>query len=223
MGHLSKLQDEYGKKGLHVIAINGENREMHLRYMVHQDPGFTYKLAIGGGSAYAVKGIPHAYLIDPDGIVVWEGSPSSMSEKKDLAPALKKVRKPTDEEAAARADKMLQHAEALAADKLFLRAEAAFAKIGDLYPRTDAAEKAKERADAMSADDNEAEYKAQAEIAKLVGGLEAPDPADKKLKGKQIERNAKKLRELAEEFSESAPRSAKLAEEWAVVFETPWE
>ncbi len=223
MGHLSKLQDEFGKKGLNVIAINGESKDVHLRYMVHNDPGFRYKLAIGSGNEYGVSGIPHAYLIDPEGKVVWEGSPSSMSAKKDLLPVLKMVREPTEDETAERAQKSLQWAEAFAADGLVLRAEAAFEKVVDLYPKTAAAETAKERAAAMSEGDNATEYKAQEAIAKVVGGIEGPDPTAKKMKGKIVERNVGKLQKLADSFAEDAPRAQKLAEEWAGIFANPWQ
>ena len=221
MGHLSDLQDDYGKKGLHVLALTGEERRMNLQYMVHTDNNFTFKVGLRGGGAYEVRGIPHAYLIDTEGTVVWEGSPGSLS-KKVIEAELKKVREPTEEEAEARASKMLKHGEALANEGLVLRAEIAFEKLVKTYPKTASAEAAKERAGEMSADDNKAEYDAQASIAKMVGGPEVPDPYGKKTKGKKLEKNAKKLRKYAESWAETAPRSAKLAEEYAFIFENKW-
>lgn len=222
MGHLSDLQTEYGKKGLNVIALTGEGRDVNLRYMVHNDSGFRYKVGIGGGGAYGVTGVPHAYLIDAEGIVRWEGSPSSLSGK-TIEGYLKQV-KPLDQaEMDRRAQKMLDLGESLAADKLFVRAEQQFERVAQAYPKADAAEKAKARAKEMREGDNKAEYDAQASIAKLVGGPEAPDPNAKKLKGKQIEAAAKKLAKMAEDLASETPRAAKLASEWATIFSTPWE
>lgn len=221
MGHLSDLQTEYGKKGLNVLALTGEGRDVNLRYMVHNDSGFRYKVGIGGGGAYGVSGVPHAYLIDVNGVVRWEGSPSGLS-KKTIEGYLKEV-KPLDEaEIDRRAQKMLDLGESLAADKLFLRAEKQFERVVATYPKAGAAEKAKERAKEMREGDNKAEYDAQASIAKLVGGAEAPDPDAKKFKGKQIESIAKKLSKMADDMAET-PRAAKLASEWATIFSTPWQ
>jgi hypothetical protein len=224
VGHLSKLQDEYGKKGLTIIAITGEDKDMNLRYMVHNDPGFRYKVAIGGASGYEMPGVPFAFLIDAEGKIVYRGSPGGLSKKKVLLPALKQVREPTEEEVAARSQKMLDFAEAFVADKMYLRAELAFDKLIAKFPKSEAAATAKERKKAMLDEDGaKAEHDAQKKIAKLVGGVEAPDGSSKKMKSKQIESAVKKLKKLAEGFEETAPRSAELAQEWRNIFRIKWQ
>lgn len=224
MGHLSKLQSEYGKKGLVVIAITGEDKATNLRYMVHQDPGFAYRVAIGGAPGYEMPGVPYAFLIDAEGKIVYRGSPGGLSKKKVLLPALKDVRDPTPEEVAARSAKMLAFAEAFADDGLYLRAEQAFDALIDRFPDSEGARTAAERKKALLDDDAaRAEHDAQQRIARIVGGVEGPDPEGKRLKGKQIEAAARKLEKLAEDLAESAPRSARLAAEWQAIFATPWE
>jgi len=223
VGHLSKLQDEYGKKGLTVIAITGEDKKMNLRYMVHNDPGFKYKVAIGGASGYEMPGVPFTFLIDPEGKIVYRGSPGGLSTKKVLKPALKQVREPTEEELSARSQKMYDFAEAFAADKFYLRAEMAFEALIKKFPKSEAAATAKERMKEMLEEDGaKDEYAAQKKVAKLVGGVEAPDPDGKKMKNKQIEAAVKKLKKLTEAFSESAPRAAQMAEDWRHIFRIKW-
>ena len=223
MGHLSDLQDEFGKKGLHVIGITGEDRAMNLRYMVHNDPGFRYKVAIGGASGYEMPGVPFAFLIDAQGEIAYRGSPGGLSKKKILLPALKEVREPTDEEVAARSQKMYDFAEAFAADKLYLRAEVAFEKLIEVFPKSEAATTAKERMKAMLDEEGaQDEYAAQKQIAKLVGGVEAPDASGKALKSKQVESAVKKFEKMTEDFKEKAPRAAELAEEWRDIFRIAW-
>lgn len=224
MGHLSKLQDELGPKGLTVLAITGEDRATHLRYRVHEDPGFTFPVAVGSAPDYEIPGLPYAFLIDPEGRIVYRGSPGGLSRKKVLLPALSGVREPTPEEVAARSQQMLARAEALAADRLFLRAEQAFEALLAAHPRSEAAAVAKRRLGEMLGDEGaRAELAAQKDLARIVGGAEAPDPAGKRPKPKQIAAAAKRLAELAEDLRETAPRAAALAAEWHEIFATPWE
>jgi len=45
------------------------------------EKGITYPVGISKDrSAYGGGGIPHAYLIGPDGVVLWEGHPASLAE-----------------------------------------------------------------------------------------------------------------------------------------------
>ncbi len=222
MGHLSKLQDEYGDKGLHVLAMTSEDQKMTMRYMVHNDNNFTYKVGIGSPGDYGVTGIPHAYLIDPDGKVVWQGSASSLS-KKDLGKILKKRKAPDEYHIEKVSKKMLAFGDSLRDDKQVLRAKVQYGKLVKAYPGTPAAEKAAEEIKAIGDDEDlKAEMAAQLAIAKITGGIEAPNPNAKKLKSKKVVSGAKKLRKLAAKWAESAPRSAQLAKDWASIMEIRW-
>ena len=50
MSHLVSLKDDFGKKGLNIIAIVNEDEDLVWRYMAHNDPSFNYKIALGGGA-----------------------------------------------------------------------------------------------------------------------------------------------------------------------------
>ena len=42
--------------------------------------GINYLIAIGNGAGYETRGIPHAWLIDTKGSIVWEGHPASLKD-----------------------------------------------------------------------------------------------------------------------------------------------
>ena len=216
------MQDKYRAKGLTVIGITGEDRATNLRYMLHNDPAFTYRVALGSAPGYETPEFPWSVLIAPDGSVAWQGSPARMSVKKNLKPLLAQVRKPTAVERDVRAAKMLAFADAFAADQFFVRAESAFQALIATYPASEAATTAKARMKSiLVADGARAEYDAQKAIVKLVGGVEAPNPSGKRVKNP--EREAAKLKKLAQRYAESAPRAARLAREWADIYSEVWK
>lgn len=43
-----------------------------------EEKNMKYTVAIGAAQAYATRGIPHAWLVDAGGKVVWEGHPASL-------------------------------------------------------------------------------------------------------------------------------------------------
>ncbi|MEE1946956.1 TlpA disulfide reductase family protein [Pedobacter sp. KR3-3] len=72
---LNDFQQKYGDK-LAVIGISDETED---RVKAFKDPKITYAEAIDTKrtlySQLEVKGIPHVIIIDPKGIVRWEGFP----------------------------------------------------------------------------------------------------------------------------------------------------
>jgi len=222
VGHLSKLQNEYRDKGLTVIGITGESRETNLRYMVHNDPGFTYRVAIGSAPGYETPQFPWSVLIAADGSIAWQGSPARMSAKKHLRPLLADVREPTAMELETRTTKMLEFAERFVDDQLFVRAEIAFQAIIDTYPNSAAAATAKARIESMlAADGVEQEVAAQRAVIKFVGGADAPSPSGKRVK--KAARGAAKLAKLADKYAATAPRAARLARKWSEIYLHPWD
>lgn len=75
IGELNKFHDEFGDK-LVIIGISDES-EADVRRMT--DPKINYSVAIDTQARMkkelAVTGIPHVIVIDPQGIVRWEGFP----------------------------------------------------------------------------------------------------------------------------------------------------
>jgi len=121
---------------LRILAISDEDPGTVEPFILEK--GITYPVGISKDrSGYGGGGIPHAYLIGPDGVVVWQGHPASLSEG-EIEKATRKtkdfyVRKVTSElkPAASAFEKgKLNEAKALA--------EAAKAKGGDADVTTDA-------------------------------------------------------------------------------------
>jgi len=85
---------------LRILAITSEDAAKVEPFIFEH--GITYPVGIStDNSAYGGGGIPHAYLIDPSGTVVWEGHPASLSDG-DIEKATRKtkdfyVRKVTSE------------------------------------------------------------------------------------------------------------------------------
>jgi cytochrome c biogenesis protein CcmG/thiol:disulfide interchange protein DsbE len=79
--HLNKLQAKF-KDQLVVVGLSDES-EAEVRKM--KSPKMDYAVGIdpsnSTGNAMSVRGIPHAIIIDPKGIVRFEGHPNYLNEK----------------------------------------------------------------------------------------------------------------------------------------------
>jgi cytochrome c biogenesis protein CcmG, thiol:disulfide interchange protein DsbE len=79
--HLNQLQAKF-KDQLVVIGLSDET-EAEVRKM--KSPKMNYAVGIDPsnttGRAMSVRGIPHAIIIDPKGIVRFEGHPNYLNEK----------------------------------------------------------------------------------------------------------------------------------------------
>jgi len=73
--HLVKMYNKYKGKGVTFVSLTNEPRQKVEPFA--EKMGMVYP--IGGGSptgrTYGVRGIPHAFIIDPSGHVVWQGHP----------------------------------------------------------------------------------------------------------------------------------------------------
>lgn len=218
VAQLTRLQDEYGRRGLTVLAITNEDRSTVQRYMAHNDANFGFAVGLGGAASYPTPTIPYAALIAPDGTVAYLGKPGSISGR-DIEALLRKVPKPTSAEQERRAATSLAAAEALLAKGDVLRAEAILLKAAARAPATDSGRKAAARAKDLPSGDLAAEHAAQRELAKLVGGtVERPAEADPK----RFAKLAKTFEKKAEEWREKAPRAAGLALEWRDLAAKTW-
>ena len=86
MPHITELQNRYAGAGLVVIGVSNEHPSAIHRFIqslgdrvgyalvtdtIHRDAYNAYMWPVGS------PGIPHAFLIDRDGILVWHGIPSA--------------------------------------------------------------------------------------------------------------------------------------------------
>lgn len=78
--HLIELHNKYADQGLVIIGhTDGSSTNVDAFIKTKSIP---YIISIGAdiGDAYGVSGIPHVFVIDPDGKVAWHGHPASMKE-----------------------------------------------------------------------------------------------------------------------------------------------
>ncbi len=221
MPHLSKLTEEYGKKGFTVISISKEPRDTVLKFLTQKNvTEVNYTMGCGGGTQnYPAPGIPKGFLIGVDGKVIWEGHPASMPIDL-LEQELKKV-KITPEMKASTAQASLAYAETLISSKEVLRGANVLSAIAKEHKGTDAAKQAEVRSAAITKDPAlSKELAAQKQIDKLVGGIELPK---EKLKSKDRVTTADQLAALASKFASDAPASAELARSWATAIRDDWK
>jgi hypothetical protein len=76
---LNKLHEEYNKKGLTIIGVTDEPASKIEPFITQK--GIQYVIALGGAGGYQTNGIPHAWLVAPDGSVAWEGHPASLKNE----------------------------------------------------------------------------------------------------------------------------------------------
>lgn len=73
--HLVQMYKTYKDKGVVFVSLTNEPRQTVEPFVGKM--GMVYP--VGGGSptgrVYGVRGIPHAFIIDPSGAVVWQGHP----------------------------------------------------------------------------------------------------------------------------------------------------
>lgn len=96
--HVEKLQQTYGKRGLHIFAFEAQNHTPdEIRAKIAERGGKTYPVSAGGGNGYQGDGgIPVAWLIGVDGTVIWQGNPAAETSKLDrlIEEEVAKVRYP---------------------------------------------------------------------------------------------------------------------------------
>lgn len=222
--HLARLADDFGKRGLEVVAVTSDDDRRTLeRFLTHTDPSPCYRIAIGGASGYAVTRLPCEVLVGADGKVLVDGTSGRSMSDKDVEAALKAVRPPAPDELEARAGRRLAFAETFAADRLFARAEYELHEIVRLCPGTPSARKAAERAKSLAEGDCAAELDAQREVAKLAGLNATMEHAVDRAKPADAEALAKRLAKKAEELRAKTPRAAQLAQTWSEIYAEPWK
>lgn len=117
--HLKEVDAEFGKQGLRVLALSDEEQSAVEPYVDQMDLPFLVASGSSSGDAYGVTGIPHTFLIDAQGTLVWEGSPGDLS-KATIKKALKGAKRPKVDHLSVRmegeVDKRVEKARDLAAD-----------------------------------------------------------------------------------------------------------
>lgn len=89
---LNALHEKRYPEGLVVVGVTSDENKEVTKFIAAQK--VTYPIAIGWNQAWAVRMIPSALLIDPDGKVLWTGLPTELDEP-TLAQALANARPAT--------------------------------------------------------------------------------------------------------------------------------
>ena len=81
--HLTDLQEKYKDKGVRVIGFSDETEEQVKGFVDDMGEQMEYTVAIDKGKKtwetyaepFGVTGIPHAFVVDRSGTLVWQGHP----------------------------------------------------------------------------------------------------------------------------------------------------
>jgi thiol-disulfide isomerase/thioredoxin len=73
--HLVKLREKYDKAKVEIIGLTDEPLSKIEKFA--KDMKMNYTVGYGSTSSedYGVTGIPHAFVIGPDGTIKWDGHP----------------------------------------------------------------------------------------------------------------------------------------------------
>lgn len=79
--HIRELHEKYASQGLVIIGHTDESSQ-GLEEFVKSAP-IPYLITIGDeiGKSWGVTGIPHVFILDPDGKIAWSGHPGLLQEK----------------------------------------------------------------------------------------------------------------------------------------------
>jgi peroxiredoxin len=87
--NLNKLDEDYGRQGLTVIAITLDGRVAVERAAKNHKLKFILGAQSNLASEYGVTGFDHAFLIGKDGKVLWDGGPDDKDLDQRIPAALK--------------------------------------------------------------------------------------------------------------------------------------
>ena len=75
--HLAKLNEKHQGDNFAMISLTNEPKSKVVDFA--KKSGMTWPVGCGSNTSgkYGVKGIPHAFVIDPKGDIVWRGHPMS--------------------------------------------------------------------------------------------------------------------------------------------------
>ena len=123
--HLTELQKRFKDKGVVFIGVSNEKSDVVKKFVTKMGDKMDYAVAIDGGKtsegymeAFNINGIPHAFVVDKEGRIIWQGHPMAgldttlekvVSGKYDLAAAkAESAKRAAEEEKEMAAQKKLQ-------------------------------------------------------------------------------------------------------------------
>lgn len=89
--HLNDLHKKHAAQGLVILSMTDQERGPVEKFIDKKGDGMSYPIGMESETAYAygVSGIPHAFVIDRSGKLVWHGNPHDSGFDKAIVDALK--------------------------------------------------------------------------------------------------------------------------------------
>jgi thiol-disulfide isomerase/thioredoxin len=89
--HLNDLHKKHATDGLVILSLTDQAAGPVEKFVDSKGEGMSYAIGMGSetGNDYGVSGIPHAFVIDRTGKLVWEGHPADKGFDEAIAAALK--------------------------------------------------------------------------------------------------------------------------------------
>lgn len=83
MPHLNELHEKYAGRGLSVLGVTHEAVGVTEKWVKENEVAYAFAYDKGGALQrdLGVTGIPHAFLIDASGRIVWEGGPTQLTDE----------------------------------------------------------------------------------------------------------------------------------------------
>jgi thiol-disulfide isomerase/thioredoxin len=85
--HLVELRDKLDKSKVEIIGLTDEPKSKIETFVKDMKMNYTVGYGSTSGQAYGVTGIPHAFVIGPDGKIAWDGHPMDAA----MAPLVTKL------------------------------------------------------------------------------------------------------------------------------------
>jgi hypothetical protein len=98
MPQLAALDKRYGKKGFQLIGIHAQSGSDEEILAVVKQTKVKFPIARDGSSAVNFSGIPHMFIFNPKGELVFEGHPAGGEADKIIRKELRNVNLPDDDD-----------------------------------------------------------------------------------------------------------------------------
>ena len=86
--HLTEMQKKFKDKGVVFIGVTAEKSDVVKKFVEKMGDKMDYNVAIDGGKtsegymeAFGIEGIPHAFIVDKEGKIAWQGHPMDGLDK----------------------------------------------------------------------------------------------------------------------------------------------
>jgi thiol-disulfide isomerase/thioredoxin len=90
--HLIDLRNKMDRSKVEIVGLTDEPRDKVEPFAKDMKMNYTVGYGSTSGEAYGVRGIPHAFVIGPDGKIAWDGHPMDEEMPKVVAKLAESVK-----------------------------------------------------------------------------------------------------------------------------------